>query len=137
MRELDVSAIDVPAAIVPSGDSVAPGVRVTVLPLAVVDLVGVVGFAFDGAGLAGVVARGAVAAADGAGAGVLAAGTSFRAGVAAVSALASCISRFSVESCARVSFFLSPLQAATATSASTVGIATNVRARCIYFDMGV
>ncbi len=118
MRELDVSAIEVPAAIVPSGVSAAPGVRVTVLPLAVVDVVGVFGLARVGADLAGVVARGAAAVADGAGAGVLAAGTSFSAGFAAVSALASCMSRLSVESCASVSFFLSPLQAATATSTS-------------------
>jgi len=135
MRELDVSAIDVPAAIVPSGVSAAPGVRVTVLPLAVVDRVGVLDLV--GAGRDGVVVRGLVAEAEGAGAGVLVAGTSFNAGFAAVSALASCMSRLSVESCASVSFFFSPLHAATATSASTAGTATNARARCIYFDMGL
>jgi len=96
----------------------------------------VVGFARAGADLAGV-ERGAVALADGAGAGVFVAGTSFSAGFAAVSALASCMSRLSVESCASVSFFFSPLHAARATSASTAGTATNVRARCIYFDMGL
>jgi hypothetical protein len=128
---------------VPSALSEPAPVRVTVLPLDVVPVVGCeevrVGAGVRVVVVAGrlvvdvrgaeVVGRGAGAVVAGAGDGVVATGTSFSVGCAAVSALASWMSRLRDVSCASVSFFFSVHAARSTDSVSTAV------ARVIYCDM--
>jgi hypothetical protein len=118
MREFDVRLSVVPAAIDPIARSDPPELRVTVLPLDVVDVVGAgAGAGTTRAGVrtvrpdvfrAGVVVRGAGVGATGEGVTEVPAGTSCSAGCTDVSAFAICRSRLKLVSCASVSSFLSP-----------------------------